>query len=367
MIPVYKPTISAKAKEYVNDCLDSSWISSKGQYVDVFEQKFALATDIRYAASCCNGTSALHLSLMALGIGEGDEVIVPTFTYVASVNAIRYTGATPVFVDCDAETWQMDPDDVREKVTPKTKAIMVVHLYGHPCEMRMIKQIAKYNTLFIIEDCAEAFGSRYNDKHVGQFGDIAAYSFFGNKTITTGEGGMVVTNNEALYDRVLKLKGQGLAEYRQYWHDSLGYNYRMTNIQAAIGVSQLEIADLVLSAKRIIAHHYMDHFKDSPISWHKESDNTRHSYWMFSVTMDINEKQRNEMMRILLKDKGVETRPLFYPVHTMPMYSHKYQMHPVAEKIHRTGFNLPSYPEMSVDDIGYVADSVKEVYDEINR
>jgi perosamine synthetase len=178
---------------------------------------------------------------------------------------------------------------------------------------------------------------------------------------------MVVTDNEALYDRVLKLKGQGLAEYRQYWHDSLGYNYRMTNIQAAIGCAQLDLCEYTLKAKRILAQHYMGHFKDSPVSWHKESSDVWHSYWMFSVTMDINEKQRNEMMRILLKDKGVETRPLFYPVHTMPMYSDKYQMHPVSERLHRTGFNIPSYPEISVDDIRYVADSIKEVHDEINR
>lgn len=365
IIPVYQPAISDKAKEYVNDCLDSSWISSKGKYVQMFEDKFSMMTGVRYAATCSNGTCALHLALMALGIGEGDEVIVPTFTYVASVNAIWYTGATPVFVDCDANTWQLDPDDVAKKITPKTKAIMVVHLYGHPADMETIGWMAHNKGLFVIEDCAEAFGSRYNGKHVGQFGDIAAYSFFGNKTITTGEGGMVVTNNETLYDRVLKLKGQGLAQHRQYWHDTIGYNYRMTNIQAAIGVSQLEISDNLLRAKRIIADHYIEHFKGTNVSWHKESSDVWHSYWMFSVTMDIDEKQRNEMMRILLKDKGVETRPLFYPVHTMPMYSHKYQMHPVAEKIHRTGFNIPSYPELSAADVSCVADSVKEVYNDI--
>jgi len=260
MIPVYQPAISDKAKEYVNDCLDSSWISSKGKYVQMFEDKFSMMTGVRYAATCSNGTCALHLALMALGIGEGDEVIVPTFTYVASVNAIRYTGATPVFVDCDAKTWQLDPDDVAKKITPKTKAIMVVHLYGHPADMAAINWMAHGKGLFVIEDCAEAFGSKFRGEHVGQFGDISTYSFFGNKTITTGEGGMVVTNNEALYDRVLKLKGQGLAQHRQYWHDTIGYNYRMTNIQAAIGVSQLEISDNLLRAKRIIADHYIEHF-----------------------------------------------------------------------------------------------------------
>lgn len=369
MIPIYKPIIAETAKQYVNECLESSWISSKGKYVKMFEDRFSLKTDIKYATSCCNGTSALHLSLAALGIGEGDEVIVPTFTYIASVNAIRYTGATPVFVDCLKDTWQIDPDDVKKKITSKTKAIMVVHLYGHPADMSEIQYMAhnRKRPLFIIEDCAEAFGSKYLNKHVGQFGDIAAYSFFGNKTITTGEGGMVVTNNESLHNRVEKLKGQGLAKGRQYWHDVLGYNYRMTNIQAAIGCSQLEISDTVLKTKRSIAQQYIGHFENSPISWHREAPNVQHSYWMFSVTMDINEEQRNKMMEILLKDKKIETRPLFYPIHTMPMYSHKYESHCVSEVLHRTGFNIPSFPELKFEQIEHIADSIKEIYNEIHR
>lgn len=364
MIPIYKPSINNTAKEYVNDCLDSSWISSKGKYVKMFEDRFSLKTGVKYAASCCNGTSALHLSLLALGIGEGDEVIVPTFTYVASVNAIRYTGATPIFVDCLEDTWQIDPDDVAKKITPNTRAIMAVHLYGHPAEMHTLVRMARNRNIFLVEDCAEAFGSKYRGNHVGQFGDVAAYSFFGNKSITTGEGGMVVTNNETLYERVLKLKGQGLAQYRQYWHDVLGYNYRMTNIQAAIGCSQLEMSDDILRAKRIVAMTYIDKFSNTDISWQKESANVWHSYWMFSVTMDITEQQRNKMMTELLEKYGIETRPLFYPVHTMPIYSEKYEMHPVSEQLHRTGFNLPSFPDLTYKEIKYIATSVKEVYNE---
>lgn len=364
IIPIYKPIISKKTKQYVNECLNSSWISSKGEYIKTFENMFAEKTKIKYATTCCNGTLALHLALMALGIKAGDEVIVPTFTYIASVNAIRYTGATPVFVDCLEDTWQIDPEDISKKVTPKTKAIMVVHLYGHPADMNKICHIAKTNNLFIVEDCAEAFGSKYNNQHVGQFGDIAAYSFFGNKTITTGEGGMVVTNNETLYERVIKFKGQGLADYRQYWHDVLGYNYRMTNIQAAIGCSQLEICDYILLAKRNLAEKYIEHFKNTPISWHKESIDVYHSYWMFSITMDINEKTRNKIIDVLLKDKKIETRPLFYPIHTMPIYSEKYETHPVSEKLHRTGLNLPSFPELTEKQIKYISKSVLEVYNE---
>ncbi|EFG9803382.1 GDP-perosamine synthase RfbE/PerA, partial [Escherichia coli] len=241
--PVYQPSLTGKEKEYVNECLDSTWISSKGNYIQKFENKFAEQNHVQYATTVSNGTVALHLALLALGISEGDEVIVPTLTYIASVNAIKYTGATPIFVDSDNETWQMSVSDIEQKITNKTKAIMCVHLYGHPCDMEQIVELAKSRNLFVIEDCAEAFGSKYKGKYVGTFGDISTFSFFGNKTITTGEGGMVVTNDKTLYDRCLHFKGQGLAVHRQYWHDVIGYNYRMTNICAAIGLAQLEQAD----------------------------------------------------------------------------------------------------------------------------
>jgi len=245
-IPIYQPSLTGNEKKYVNECLDSTWISSKGRFLAEFEEKFAAFTDARYAASVCNGTVALHLALLVLGIGPGDEVIVPSLTYISSVNAITYTGAIPVFVDSLEDTWQMAPNDVRNKITIKTRAIMAVHLYGHPCEMDALVAIARDSRLFLIEDCAEAFGAFYHNKHVGSFGDIATYSFFGNKTITCGEGGMVVTNDRALYDRSVHFKGQGLVNNREYWHDVIGYNYRMTNICAAIGLAQLEQADVLL-------------------------------------------------------------------------------------------------------------------------
>jgi perosamine synthetase len=221
-IPVYQPTLSGNEKKYVNECLDTNWISSKGRFVKLFEQSFAEYTGIKHATGVSNGTVALHLALMALGVGPDDEVIVTTLTYIASVNAIAYTGATPVFVDSLPDTWQIDPQDVRRKITPRTKAIMAVHLYGHPCDMDAIQAIAKEHELFVVEDCAEAFGTLYKGKHVGSFSDIATYSFFGNKTITTGEGGMVVTDDETLFDRAVHFKGQGLANHREYWHDVIG-------------------------------------------------------------------------------------------------------------------------------------------------
>lgn len=360
MIPVYKPTIGKLEKEYVNDCLDSSWISSKGKYVELFERELSDATEVTYATSVCNGTVALHIALLALGVGEGDEVIVPTFTYIASVNCIKYVGATPVFVDCLEDTWQLDPDDVRKKITPRTKAIIAVHLYGHPAEMSLMVQIAKENNIFLVEDCAEAFGSLYEGKHVGGFGDIATYSFFGNKTITCGEGGMVVTNNETLYDRCKSIKCQGLATHRQYWHDVIGYNYRMTNICAAIGYAQLQRREETLLRKRHVAEMYKEQFDGTSISYHKEKANVYHSYWMFSVIMQINEKER-DLIRMALHEKGIETRPLFYPVHTMPIYSSRYEMHRVSEQVHRKGFNVPSYPDLTDEQVIYIAENIKKL------
>jgi perosamine synthetase len=341
-IPIYQPSLSGNEKKYVNDCLDSTWISSKGHFIAEFEQKFAAYTTVQYAASVCNGTVALHLALVALGIGPGDEVIVPTLTYISSVNAITYTGAIPVFVDSLESNWQIDPEDVRKKITQKTKALMVVHLYGHPCEMDSLVSIAKEFDLFIIEDCAEALGALYKGRHVGTFGDIATYSFFGNKTITTGEGGMVVTNDKDLYDKAVHYKGQGLAMNREYWHDVIGYNYRMTNICAAIGLAQLEQADTFIFRKREIAYWYEEALKNLPVIFHSESKDVRHAFWMCSILVD-NPNHRNQL-RQALADKGIETRPVFCPIHAMPMYVNNAEVYPVAERLGSRGINLPSWP-----------------------
>lgn len=356
-IPVYKPSLSGNEKRYVNECLDSTWISSKGEYVSRFEVEFAKYIGANKAATVSNGTVALHLALIVLGVGPGDEVIVPTLTYIASVNAVSYTGATPVFVDSEPVSWQMDPKDVERKITPKTKAIMAVHLYGHPCDMDALQQIAKKNGLFLIEDCAEAFGTQYHGRHVGTFGDISTFSFFGNKTITTGEGGMVVTNDETLYERAVHFKGQGLAKHREYWHDVVGYNYRMTNICAAIGLAQLEQADKFIAKKREIARWYNTELGGVPLTCHAEAPNTQHSYWMVSVLLDKSEHR--EPLRAHLANSGVETRPVFYPVHTMPMYSGQFHKHPVAESIGWRGINLPSWPGLAVEDVCEIVRSIR--------
>ena len=359
-IPVYQPSLNGNEKKYVNECLDSTWISSKGRFVGEFEGAFADYVGVKHAATVSNGTVAIHLALLALGIGEGDEVIVPTLTYISSVNAIVYTGATPVFVDSLADTWQIDPEDVVKKITSKTKAVMAVHLYGHPCDMTSLVEICRANDLFLIEDCAEAIGTKYNNRYVGTFGDISTFSFFGNKTITTGEGGMVVTNDETLHDRAVHFKGQGLAKHRQYWHDVVGYNYRMTNICAAIGLAQLENVEKVLAEKNRVANIYREELNGTSIVFHNPiSDDVYHSYWMCSILAEDNSQR--DKIRVHLDREGIETRPLFYPVHTMPMYSSKYQRHPVAENLGWRGINLPSYPSLKDEEIIMICDKIKEV------
>ena len=359
-IPVYQPELSGNEKKYVNECLDTNWISAKGRFVGKFENKVAEFLGVNHAISVSNGTVALHLALMALGIGEGDEVILPSLTYVASANAITYTGAVPVFADSLYESWQIDPEDIERKITDKTRAIMVVHLYGQPCDMDPIMKIAREHDLFVVEDCAEAFGSTYKGKCVGGFGDISAFSFYGNKTITTGEGGMVVTNDPVLYERANHMKDQGLAFDREYWHDIVGYNYRMTNICAAIGLAQLEQANDFITRKKQVAEWYIEGLKGTPVEVPPVVEDTVNTYWMFSILLP--KAQERDELRKKLADAGVETRPLFYPVHLMPMYSQKYRKLKVAEDLGLRGINLPSWPGLSKEQVKYICTIIREFY-----
>jgi perosamine synthetase len=359
-IPIYQPDLDGNEKKYVIECLDSSWISSRGRFVSEFERRFAQRIGISHAISVCNGTVALHLALVALGVGAGDEVIVPTLTYIASVNAITYTGATPVFCDSLASTWQMDPEDIRRRITPRTRAIMAVHLYGHPCDMAAICSIAREHNLFVVEDCAEAFGSSIRGRHVGTFGDISTFSFFGNKTITTGEGGMVVSNDKTLSERAAHFKGQGLAAHREYWHDVVGFNYRMTNVAAAIGVAQLERADSFIARKRELAGEYRNAFEGLPVRLHEEAPGVTHTWWMVSGLVESPDDR--DPLRAHLAAEGIETRPLFYPAHTMPMYAKGFRKHPVAEDLAWRGLNFPSWPGLTAAQVGEIAAAVRSYY-----
>ncbi len=359
--PVYQPNLNGNEKKYVQECLDSTWISSKGKFIKQFEDNFSNFTGIKNSVAVSNGTVALHVALLALGIGISDEVIVPTFTYIASVNAIKYVNAKPVFVDSDPRTWQIDPSKIRDKISRRTKAIMAVHIYGHPCEMDEIKRIANKYKLFIIEDCAEAIGTFYNGRHAGSFGDISTFSFFGNKAITTGEGGAVCTNDDNLADLSIRIKGQGLAKNQEYFHDIIGYNYRMTNICAAIGCAQLERIEEILDKKYKLAEYYIDSIKNLGIDYHKASENVKHSYWMFTIL--VNSEEERTKLRKFLSERGIETRPAFHPVHTMPMYLEN-ESYPVAEDLSKRGVNLPSYPDLTKADISFITSTIASFYDQ---
>ncbi|HHL2498630.1 TPA: DegT/DnrJ/EryC1/StrS family aminotransferase [Yersinia enterocolitica] len=359
MIPIYQPNLSGKEKEYVNECLDTTWISSKGGFISRFEEAFSNYIGAKYATTVSNGTVALHLALESLGIGPGDEVIVPSLTYIASVNTVMQTGAKVIFVDSELDTWNIDVNDIRKKITPNTKAIMVVHLYGLPCNMNSIKSLCSNNNLLLIEDCAEAFGTKLDGQHVGTFGDVSTFSFFGNKTITTGEGGMVVCRDKEIYEKACHLKNQGVSSSREYWHDILAFNYRMTNICAAIGLAQLERADEIIAKKRLIANWYKSYLVNLPISVHAEYKHAQHSYWMCSIL--VNDPSKRDSLREYLKERNIETRPIFPPSHTMP-HCFSPESHPVAENISSRGINLPSYPDLNEDNIKTICIHIRDFF-----
>ncbi len=362
-IPVAQPLLAGNEKRYVLDCMETGWVSSIGKYIKEFEGSFALFTRTKHAVSCCNGTVALHLALLAYGVTQGDEVIVPTLTYIATANAVSYCGARPVFVDCDPRTWNIAPRIIEQKITPRTKGIIVVHLYGHPADMDPIMEIAKKHKLFIIEDAAEAHGALYKGREVGSLGDAGTFSFFGNKIITTGEGGMVVTNNDAIAAKLRLLKGQGVDPERRYWFPVIGYNYRMTNIQAAIGLAQLENVSWHLLKRREIAALYRMYLSELAdfIELPVEEEWARHSYWMFSVILKDSAKvRRDDFADLLLKD-GIETRPFFYPIHILPPYKDSQGEFPVATYLASRGLNLPTHVSLTGEEIEYIASRIRSI------
>jgi len=360
-IPVAQPVLSGNEKKYVNECLDSSWISSAGKFISQFEEAFAAFCGTRYAISANNGTTALHLALLGLNTGPGDEVIVPTLTYVASANAIRYCGARPVLVDSEPRTMNIDPLAIERRITPATKGIVVVHLYGHPADMDPILEIARRHNLFVIEDAAEAHGATYRGRTVGSIGDIATFSFFGNKIITTGEGGMLTTNRPDLNDRIRLLRGQGMDLKRRYWFPIVGYNYRMTNIEAALGLAQLERVEDHLDRRGAVAGWYNRYLSDlsSFVTLPSVMDWAHHVFWMYTILLkDSCQVDRDELMARLL-ERGIETRPVFYPMHAMPPYLDTQSQYPVADALSARGINLPTHGLLSEDDVRYIATQIR--------
>lgn len=363
-IPVAEPVLAGREREYVDDCLDSNWISSTGRYVDEFERRFAEFCGTEHAVSCANGTVAVHLALMAAGIGAGDEVIVPTFTYVASANAVVHCGARPVLVDAEPDTWNLDPEAVRAAITPRTRAILVVHLYGHPADMDPIDAIAREHGLRVIEDAAEAPGAEYRGRRVGSLGDMATFSFYGNKTIATGEGGMVVCDNAETAALLRQIRGQGQDPQRRYWFPILGYNYRMTNVAAAIGVGQMEMVDWHVERRRENAAWYAEELGDLPgISLSPEREWARSSHWISCLLLDAGGEPERDALMAALAERGIDTRPFFYPMHTLPMYSDQgaERDFPVADSVAARGLNLPSSAALERDDVAYVAASIREL------
>lgn len=362
LISVAIPYLSGNEKKYVDDCLDSTWISSNGEYIDKFETAFANYMGTAQAISCCNGTVALHVPLVAMGLKPGDEVLVPSLTYIATANAVRYCGAKPVFADCLPDTWNIDPKDIEKKITAKTKGIIPVHLYGNPCDMDAIMNIAKKHDLFVMEDAAECHGATYHGKMAGSIGDVGTYSFFGNKIITTGEGGMMITDNLELANKIRILKGQGQDPSRRYWFIETGYNYRMTNIEAAIGLGQLENVEQHIANRREVASWYSEELSglSEYVKLQQITEGAESVWWMFSILLTDKSKMcRDELMKKMLSD-GVETRPVFYPMHIMPVYENKNANCPVSEEVSRCGMNLPTHALLTRDDVNFVCDVLKK-------
>ena len=355
-IPVYMPDLSGNELPYAEAALRSGWISSIGEYVERFETALAEETGCANAIAVANGTVALHLALHCLDIGPGDEVIVPTFTYIASVNAIAQTGARPVFVDSKPDDWLMDPDDFKRKITNRTKAVMPVHLFGAVCDPT-INEIARKHGIKIVEDAAEALGARIEGRHVGYNADVTTFSFFGNKTVTTGEGGAVIAQDAILAARLRKVKGQGQSLTKRYWHDELGFNYRMTNICAAIGTAQMERLSTILTRKQEIADLYRTKLEGNIFTFQKAVPGVKSSNWLVSLLLPPR-VDRYAVMRSLV-DRDIDSRPVFYCAHHMPMY-HEDTRFPVAEDIAMRGISLPSYPALTDEEVGLVCDTLRE-------
>ena len=362
-IPVANPCFTGNEKKYVDDCMESGWISSAGKYVELFERGFAEFCGVRHAVACCNGTVALHLALVALGVERDDEVIVPTLTFVATANAVSYCGARPIFVDSETETWNLDPRQIEAKITARTKGIIAVHLYGHPAKMRELKEIAGRHKIFLLEDAAEAHGAMCDGRIVGSLGDAAAFSFYANKIITTGEGGMFVTDDDALAERARLLRGQGMDPNRRYWHPIIGYNYRMMNLPAAIGLAQLEKIDWQIETRQNIARLYRERLRNlDGLTLQTEQSWARHVHWMFNVVLDEEIWQSRDAVMEMLSEKGIETRPVFYPSHSFPPYENSVcgEKFPVAENLSENGISLPTWAGLTDDQINFVCRVLEE-------
>ena len=363
IIPVCEPRLDGNEEKHVLRALRTNWISGAGSLVTDFERLFAAKVGAAHGVACANGTAALHLALTAMGLGKGDEVIVPTFTMIAGANAVSYTGATCVLIDSEPETYNLDTSQLERKITRRTKAIMPMHTYGHPVDMdEVLRLAAKYN-LYVVSDAAEAHGAEYKSKPVGGLGDLATYSFYANKIITTGEGGMITTNDPQLAKLTRNLRDHAFSKERHFWHKFLGYNYRMSNIQAAIGLAQTERFEFLVECHRRNAALYHELLADVPglvlppeMSWAKNV------FWMYGILVQPEFGLSRDELRASLAGRAIETRTFFIPIHLQPIYfkAHGHQSFPVAEMLCARGLYLPSAATLTPEDIQFIARCIKE-------
>jgi len=343
--PVAIPNLNGNEFKYLVDAFLSTWISSSGEYIDKFENSFSEYSDCKYGVTASNGTAALHLALLALDVGFGDEVIVPDLTFAATINTVLHANAKPVIVDVDEDSWCIDPGEIEKAITPKTKAIIPVHLYGQSCDMGAIMEIAKKHDLKVIEDCAEAHGAMFAGEKVGSFGDVGCFSFFGNKVITTGEGGMCTTNNIALNEKMRVLRDHGMSKNRRYWHDIVGYNYRMTNLQAAIGLAQLERIDEIHLNRRKYEDNYKSILSQDGFVFQNDLEGRERITWLVSILLDESLDKNSYIEK--LKNNGIDARPFFYPLTDMDIYKpYSSFPTPVSKMLSKRGLNLPTYESL---------------------
>jgi perosamine synthetase len=365
MIPVNEPLLNGNEKKYLQNCIDTGWISSEGPYVKEFEEKFAAKVGRKYGIAVANGSVALDAAVVALGIGNGDEVILPTFTIISCAAAIVRAGAVPVLIDSDPLTWNMNVDLIEAKITERTKAIMVVHIYGLPTDMDPVLELAKKYNLKVIEDAAEAHGLNYKNKPCGSFGDLSTFSFYPNKHITTGEGGMIVTDNEELAERCRSLRNLCFQAKKRFVHEDLGWNFRMSNIQAALGLAQLERLDEFVIKKRQMGAAYNQLLCDNnllqlPLT---ETGFAENIFWVFGLVLKNNVSFDAEQSMAMLASEGIGTRPFFWCMHEQPVFRKmslfENEKYSVAENIARRGFYVPSGLALTYDQITRVAEKVK--------
>jgi perosamine synthetase len=359
-LPVYEPWIGRQELARITRCVKSGWISSIGAEIGEFEERFAAICRRRFGVATSNGTTALHLALAALGVGRGDEVIVPALTFVATANAVHYTGATPVFADADAATWNVDPAAVAQCVTKRTRAIVAVHLYGQPADMRALAAIARRAGAALVEDAAEAHGARYRGRPVGSLGDVACFSFYGNKMVTTGEGGMVLTSDAKLAARLRLLRDHAMSPKRRYYHEEIGFNYRMTTLQAALGLAQLDRFQDILARKRRIAAWYRDGLRGLPMELAPDVPGCENVHWMFSALLAPGTRPDRDALARRLRARGVDSRPFFVPIPELPPYRSRGSF-PVATDLAARGLNLPSAPRLERRDVRFVCDEIADL------